>query len=591
MAKRLLALLLCAFILLSVLPVTAFAADNEGQKIVNQISSTYGKILSATGTEDMAGYCGLMSSYQLYFLGVDKYMNAHNGKDEFDAYKDLTVTTGGHRVNAYSAQEYTLEQALNAITHNGTRNAYNILLGFHSTTTEEGSLYGHASVIHAIIDGTVYFMENFDSAIGGAEGTPIKCSIARIAQFYSDWTSFEGAVEFGQKPYTYACESFGTSLFVQAQQDTQMLSQPCLTDCQEVYTYVMRSVLNGERLEVTGLYRNPQGLFFYEVIDCGTVGYVPAEQMRVMRVNYEDVTARGVDAPNKLEPGQDAELTGKVYAGSGELLGVSVVVSDAGGEKVLSWETEAKGSSLDLQKSDVNKALDLGALPEGAYTYEIFVSAIKHVLEDGQVTAQPQTCRAWHSQFCVGQAAYTHQEARTASAQIAPNGWQYEKGHWYYYRNGSPATGWLQDRGMAYYLKENGAAATGWNLVEGKLRFFTDTGALRTGWMETKAGTYYLTEHGEAVTGWQEVEEKRYYFTPEGRLCSNGWLETEEGKYFLMPDGQPVTGWVTLAEGRFCFHKEDGRLLAEAVEIDGSTYMRVPGEMGDTLAPRLNNHE
>lgn len=591
MAKRLLALALCAIIMLSVLPVTAFAAENEGQKIVSQISSTYGKILSATGTEDMAGYCGLMSSYQLYFLGVDKYMNAHNGKDEFDAYKDLTVTTGGHRVNAYSAEEYTLEQALNAITNNGTRNAYNILLGFHSTTTEEGSLYGHASVIHAIIDGTVYFMENFDSSIGGAEGTPIKCSIESIAQFYSGWTSFEGAVEFGQKPYTYACESFGTSLFVRALQDTQMLSQPCLTDCQEVYTYVMRTVPAGERLEVTGLYRNPQEQFFYEISDCGAVGYVPAEQMGLVRTNYEDVTARGVDAPNKLELGQDVELTGKVYAGSGELLGVSVVVSDADGEKVFSWETEAKGESLDLQKSDMNKALDFGTLPEGAYTYEIFVNGIKHVLEDGQVTAQPQTCRVWHSRFTVGQAELAGRDAEAVSTEPAPNGWQYEKGRWYYYRNGSPVTGWLQDQGMAYYLKENGVAATGWNLVEGKLRFFTDTGVLRTGWMETKAGTYYLTEHGTAVTGWQVLEGKRYYFTQEGLLCSNGWLETEEGKYFLMPDGQPVTGWVTLAEGRFCFHKEDGRLLAEEVEIDGTTYMRVPGEMCDTLAPRLSNHE
>lgn len=587
MVKKFLALMLCCVILLSALPVTAHAAQNEGQKIVNQIASTYANILSATGTENMGGYCGLMSSYQLYFLGVDKYMNAHNGKDEFDAYQDLEVTTGGHRVKAYSAEEYTLEQALNAITCNGTRNAYNILLGFHATTTEEGSQFGHASVIHAIIDGTVYFMENFDSAIGGAEGTPIKCSISRLAQFYSDWTTFEGAVEFGQKPYTYACEGYETSLFVQVQRQTDMLSQPCLTDCQEVYTYVMRSVPAGERLEATGLYKNPQGQFFYEVTDCGAVGYISAAAAGVMRINFEDVTAKGVVAPNKLELGQNPTLAGKVYAGSGSLVGVKVTVTDGAGEKVLLWESEAKGASFDLDAADVNKALDFAALGEGVYTYEIFVDAQKQYLGTQQVQTQTHTRRVWHSQFRVGQAAGAAQRAAAVSQEPAPDGWKYEKGRWYFYRDGRPVTGWLQDQGMAYYLKENGVAATGWIQVEGKLRFFTDTGALRTGWMETEDGTYYLSEHGTPLTGWQQLNEKRYYFTQEGILRSNGWLETQDGTYYLMPDGQPLTGWVTLETGRFFFHKEDGRLLAEAVEIDGKTHVRVPGEAPDTQVPRL----
>lgn len=587
MVKKSLALILCCVILLSVLPVTAHAAQTEGQKIVSQISSTYGKILGATGTEDMGGYCGLMSSYQLYFLGVDKYMNAHDGKDEFDAYKDLEVTTGGHRIKAYSAEEYTLEQALNAITCNGKRNAYNILLGFQATTTEEGSLYGHASVIHAIIDGTVYFMENFDSAIGGAEGTPIQCSVSRLVQFYSDWTTFEGAVDFGQKPYTYACEGYETSLFVQVQQQTELLSQPCLTDSQEVYSYVMRSVPTGERLAATGLYKNPQGQFFYEVTDCGNIGYIAADMASMMRANFEDVTAKGVAAPNKLAPGQDPLLTGKIYADTGSLVGVKVAITDAAGEKVLLWESKAEGAFFDLEASDVNKVLDFGALAEGVYTYEIFAEAQKQYLGQQQVQTQTHKRRVWHSKFRVGQADNAASRTAEVSTEPAFDGWQYEKGRWYYYRSGHLATGWLQDQGMVYYLKENGAAATGWTQVEGKLRFFTDTGALRTGWMEHSHSTYYLSEHGMPLAGWQQLDGKRYYFTEEGVLCSNGWLETEEGTYYLQPDGQPLGGWVTLETGRFFFHKEDGRLLAEAVEIDGKTHVRVPGETPDTQVPRL----
>ena len=591
MARKTLVLLLCCVILLGVLPMTASAAQTEGQRITNQITSTYGKILGATGTEDMAGYCGLMSSYQLYFLGVDKYMNAHDGKDEFDAYKDLEVTTGGHRVKAYSAEEYTLAQALDAITCNGTRNAYNILLGFEATTTEDGALYGHASVIHSIVDGTVYFMENFDSAIGGPEGTPIKCSVERLVQFYSDWTTFEGAVDFGQKPYTHACESYSTSLFVQTKQETQMLSQPCPPDAEQIYTYVVRDVAAGERLLTTGLYKNPQGQFYYEVRDCGEVGYVDAQQAGVARTNYEDVTAKGVDAPNKLLPGQELTLTGKVYPGSGKLIGVSVVITDLTGAQAALWQTKAEGEVLDLETTDAAQVLNLGALPEGTYTYEIFADTQKQYYQEGTVATQTYTRRVWRSYFTVGQAAVMPQQAKTVVTEPVPDGWCYLKNRWYYYRNGQPATGWLQDQGRVYYLKENGAAATGWVTVEGRLRFFTDTGALRTGWLETKNGMCYLSEHGTMLTGWQTVAQKRCYFTPEGIWCTDGWLETEDGIYYLQPDGQPLTGWVTLDEGRFFFHKEDGRLLAEAVEIDGKTHVRVPGEIPEASVPRLEADE
>lgn len=589
MRKRCCALVLCVLLVLSVLPVTASAAENEGRQIIDQINNTYGKILSATGTENMAGYCGLMSSYQLYFLGVDKYLNSHNGRDEFDAYRDLKVTTGGHRVRAYSAQEYTLEQALNAITCNGTRNAYNILLGFQATTTEEGSKYGHASVIHAIIDGKVYFMENFDSALGGKEGTPIVCSLSRLVQFYSDWTTFEGAVEFGKKPYADRCEHFATALFVQARQPLALLEHPCEVDCDEIVNDQIREIRAGERLVVTGLYRNPDEQYYYEVDDSGTVGYISAEGADVLQADYDRVAAKAVDAPYTVKPGEDVSVSGMVSAGGGLLNTVAVVVKDQDGQTVLSYEKRVAEESFLLEKSDANVVLDFSGLAEGVYTYEILAEVANHYIDGAKVQTLTQTLCVWSSRFRVG----THVQVapqkavKAQTARAVPNGWVYEDGNWYYYENGAPKTGWFVDQGIDYYLTETGAAATGWTEVYGKLRFFSQTGALRTGWWESEKGLRFMMDNGVAATGWRVMDEKRYYFDANGILCANGWLDTGLGKFYLQPDGQPVTGWITLPEGRFCFHEEDGHLLAQAVEEDGKTVMRVYESEGNVLLESL----
>jgi hypothetical protein len=42
-----------------------------------------------------------------------------------------------------------------------------MVVGFQKTNTAAGSIYGHALVVHAILDGIVYFVECYDSAVGG----------------------------------------------------------------------------------------------------------------------------------------------------------------------------------------------------------------------------------------------------------------------------------------------------------------------------------------------------------------------------------------------------------------------------------------
>ena len=152
MKRRLIALVLMLALILPAFPVQGTAAGNKEQKIKDQIVTVYHRSLRRMGKSSFAGFCGSAVNNQLYFLGIDLKARGCNGKDEFDQYRYLGTTTGGYPCRAFPASRYTLESALNAISHNGTRDVYNILVGFQSTTSEAGQKFGHAVLIQAILD-------------------------------------------------------------------------------------------------------------------------------------------------------------------------------------------------------------------------------------------------------------------------------------------------------------------------------------------------------------------------------------------------------------------------------------------------------
>lgn len=174
-------------------------------EITQQIVDTYTSIKSKAGLSSFSGYCGKFVNWTLVVLGINKSYVSGNGKDEYNNYCNLTQSSGGYPITAYSASDYTLEQALNAVCANGTRDVYNIVVGFEKgSTSTAGQTYGHTVFIHAILNGTIYYSESFKCGIGGtthAEGTPITCSISTFSSYYQTGSfsksQFEGLIQFG----------------------------------------------------------------------------------------------------------------------------------------------------------------------------------------------------------------------------------------------------------------------------------------------------------------------------------------------------------------------------------------------------------
>ena len=590
MMKRIAALIMSLLLIVAVLPMGASAAtDTEVEQVRKNIRRHYRYTLSDSGKSSLQGYCGLLASYQLSYLGINKWAILADGRDQFDKYKDKEYTDGGHRVKPYSAADgYTLKDALNTASRNGTRDVYNILVGFQKTRTEAGSQYGHAVVIYAILNGMVYFTESYGYTLCPYAGYAASCTIEEFAEYYDSWATFEGIVVFGQKEYLDNCTEYRSNLYVQVVRPTELYTQPCSPESGEAACERIRTAARGERLQVTGLYENTLGEYFYQVQDSGRICYVLAETVKPLCFNPADISISDADSPSALTPGSGFVLAGEITATYSTIAQVHISVTDSQGNIVIQEAIQKNSGAYELA-TDFKPAKGFESLEVGAYTYRLYADGQCCYVQDGQIAVMEQEVTLLTIPFTVG-AADGENETET---QAPYNGWFLEQGVWHYYEFGAPRIGWFCYDGVNYYLRENGAVTTGWAEINGKARFFSDTGAMRTGWLTTDAGVMYLLSNGEAAHGWRTIEEKRYYFDENGIMQADSWITVNEDKYYLKTDGSAATGWVTLEEGEFYFHN-DGHLLAQAVEKEEKTvflaYDATVGSVTSLITPALKNN-
>ncbi len=535
--KRILPVL-CAVLLAvtSVVPVRSLEpAQPRDPVLVKEAENLYRKCRYAAGRKSFSGVCGLMTSYQLWQLGINESMIVCDGNKQFDAYKNEKVTSGGYNIRTYYAEEYNLEDTLNAITYNGTKDVKNILVGFQWTNTAKGGMYGHAVVINAIQDGVVYFTESYDYAMGYMEGQTITCSIPKFAEFFADWTRYEGSIYFGEKQYANDCQSYGTNAFVQLRFDSTLRSQPCLlgqNNCSR-----LRPLSAGELLRATGVYRNDCGDLFYRIDDGQVTGYVSANAVFVTELDPSGIDLKNGFMTAAAEPGENMPLVGTVVSDGAALAEVALEVTDSAGTVVRRAQMDVQGDKAPL--SMLEEPLALNTLPAGSYEITLKVSAAYAQVEGTAVNAK-SVWQTLESQALQVGAGDRPAGAPLEEVQEQPDGWVARDGIWYCYAQGKPLSGWTKRVGVDYYLKENGAVTTGWLEQDGKVYYFSATGALCKGWVTTDAGTFYITEEGALQKGMCQIDGKNYWFYSDGRLRQHGTLVVNGRKYTIQKDGVAV---------------------------------------------------
>lgn len=387
-----------------VVPRQADAAVISASSIERQIIRTYKQARSLTGRYSFDGYCGTLVNAQLHLLGITTKVVGNNGNQEYDCYSAQRVTSGGFRTRSFPARSYTLLEALNELTEDGTLDVTNVLVGFQETKSSLGKRYGHALMVHAILGGTVYFVESYGVNLNGRyypEGSPISCSIQEFARYYTATTvSFDGVVHFSQQGYADRCRTYPARLSV-VSTGGELMSQPCETMIDSDSTLVRR-LYDGEVLEVTGLYLNTMGEYWYRIGEKD--GFVRADRTQVEELLMDDITITDTAAPTVLRQGKGYQVKGILQAKYNSIYTVRAQVYRIGGESqspVLSVTETVEGTYYDLSGSTVSKELAFRTLPAGQYRYELAVIVDDHYIQGGQLQIGWETVGLWSSEFQV----------------------------------------------------------------------------------------------------------------------------------------------------------------------------------------------
>ena len=528
--SRILSAVLAMLILVAALvpASTSLAAPSEGD-IIKQIRKTYKKALSSFDKDSFDGYCGSLVNSQLYILGITAGTVHNNGNEEYDEYCDQDVTSGGFRVKAYPARRFTLREALLDITQNGTRDAYNVLVGFERTKSVAGRRYGHAVFVHGIFDGMVYFVESYDLRMNGTtypEGSPIICSIEDFCDYYASTTvELDGVIEFGLKDYEDHCDRYSANLLAAVTADTQIMSQPCTAETSAASTLI-RQVSAGEKLTVIGLYQNPVGEYWYQTEE----GYVPAGCMQAEDMFFDDVTVEDAVAPTVLRKSGTFKVKGVVSAKHNSVYTLRAQVFRLEGEteiQVLNATDVVEGQEYSLSGSVISKKLKFRTLDVGQYRYALAAIVGNHYIQDGQMQVNWGTVELWKSDFQVN-------EDKTGSYIVgfdAGEG-QAEWNQTAVVKGDSleelPAA---QREGYAFlgWFTEDGEAVSAEYVPGDAMTLYAqwyDLDELSNNWQNPEGTGRYMYTIGLSTMGCAEVDGTLYYFSTFGR----DWLVwTEDG--------------------------------------------------------------
>ncbi len=535
--KKVLAAVLSAALLLGLLPLTVAATQEERQPfslretVMQQAHDSYYRSRATAGKTSFHGKCGLMVSHQLYNLGIIKSRMVFDGNDQYDYYAAREMTSGGYYISSYSAAEYSLKEALLAVTDNGTRDVQNILVGFQWTNTEAGAKYGHAMLINGIVGGTVYFVESFDCALGGKEGTVIQCSIGEFAKYYDRWTSFEGIVHFGSGTYYDICPNISTDLTVQTRFPTILRSEPAVVGRQGCVR--LRSVAAGERLHATAIYESER-TYYYRVETNEGFGFVAAGAVSLLQVNTRGVSVAGLKLAKQIKPGTVPALEGKVTDTYGTLSSIEVCITDEQGQMIRRELMDVEDATGDL--SGLRDGLWFDLLEPGVYQVDIYASRACPVVVGSYTDSYYSRVLASSRRLQVGGHPIDARQT-TKPQQTRPDGWFWEQGTWYCYENQRPCTGWVTNLGVRYYLQADGSVTVGAQTIEDKQLYFSATGALVTGWHTMEGKTYYRAADGTARTGWQTLEGKLYCFGEDGVMLTDTEQAKDGKTYIIAKDG------------------------------------------------------
>ena len=151
---------------------------------------------------------------------------------------------------------------------------------------------------------------------------------------------------------------------------------------------------------------------------------------------------------------------------------------------------------------------------------------------------------------------------------------------WWIYLNqsGEVQTGWVNDNGTWYYLKELDGEYKGYAFMQKgfiKLNktfyYFDESGAMKENqWFQTTEGWYYADKSGAVKVGeWFQVGNKWYAASKHGTILTNVFLPYEDEYYHFNESGVMAENEWFEVDGNWYYADKSGVILRNTTTPDG----------------------
>ena len=170
------------------------------------------------------------------------------------------------------------------------------------------------------------------------------------------------------------------------------------------------SVASGTLIEVTGVYKNASGEYWYQVNNNGTNGYMHSDYVTPVTYLYNDLAVIAPTMASNINVGGSYNVTGQLVSQQNNIYTTAAKVyagEDTLADPVLTSTESNNSKSYNLKKSTVDKNLLFGTLSAGYYTYEISADVRNYYVSGGVLSYQTENVVVWTAPFTVGNATIT----------------------------------------------------------------------------------------------------------------------------------------------------------------------------------------
>ncbi|MBQ7857378.1 MAG: SH3 domain-containing protein, partial [Oscillospiraceae bacterium] len=177
----------------------------------------------------------------------------------------------------------------------------------------------------------------------------------------------------------------------------------------------------GTEVEVTGLYKNAAGEYWYQVRNGSTYGYMYASYVTIDEFLYDDLAVIDPTMASSLSVGSGYFLEGKLVSQYNTIYTTYAKMysgEDVSASPVLSSKYTNNSKKYNLLSSTVCDNMLFGSLSAGYYTYEISADVVSYYYSGGSLASKTENVVLWTAPVNVGSVSVTPPATMVCSHNI-----------------------------------------------------------------------------------------------------------------------------------------------------------------------------